>query len=800
MNTHPVLVAAATVLLAGPALATVGGPDGFGYTWDDSAAFSYEAAATALGQGDTDYDVVSLGFSFGFYGQTFNQVTITDNGVIHFDGAIALSGENTSLPTGSAKLIAPFWDDLQPNNGGDVYYGTSGVSPDRVFIAEWRDVPHSATYSPYYTAGDCTVEVKLFEADGGIEFHYQDVQFGDASYDLGASATIGIQDGSQGYALERSHDSAVLSDGTAIRFEPCGDDDGDGYEDDFCGGTDCDDSDPTVHPLAAEIACDWVDNNCDGTIDGEETDDDYDGWDECLGDCDDTDADLNLDDADGDGITSCDGDCDDAEATAYPGNVEVCDSGIDNDCDGVADDVDGDGDGYLAADCGGDDCDDGNPLAHPAGVETCNGFDDDCNGVDDDEGATGCVPFYYDEDEDGYGLTHDVRCLCYPEAPYSAGYGGDCDDGDGAVSPGAAETCNWIDDNCNGAVDEGFDADNDGISACDGDCDDTDPAVNPYATEVCNFVDDDCNGVVDEGFDWDGDGFTTCAGDCDDTDPAISPIAIEDCNGVDENCDGVVDEPFDLDADGVSICAGDCDDDDPAVYPGAAEICDGVDNNCDGVVAPNELDNDGDGWPPCADDCDDGDPSVHPEAPEQCNGEDDDCDGVVDEGTGEDLDGDGYNACQGDCDDYDAAVYPEAEELCDGVDNDCEGGVPEDEVDDDGDGYMVCEDDCDDDDPDLDPVDTDGDGYSTCDHDCDDEEIAAYPGNTEVCDDGIDNDCDGAVDEDDDPCGAGDDDSAGDDDETATDCECRTASARRANVSLVLALLAMAGIRRRNPR
>ena len=42
---------------------------------------------------------------------------------------------------------------------------------------------------------------------------------------------------------------------------PCADADGDGYTDDACGGTDCDDTDAAVNPGATEIACDYVDND-----------------------------------------------------------------------------------------------------------------------------------------------------------------------------------------------------------------------------------------------------------------------------------------------------------------------------------------------------------------------------------------------------------------------------------------------------------------------------------------------------------------------------------------------------------
>jgi len=62
------------------------------------------------------------------------------------------------------------------------------------------------------------------------------------------------------------------------------------------------------------------------------------------------------------------------------------------------------------------------------------------------------------------------------------------------------------------------DLDGDGYTTCDGDCDDTNAAVHPGATETCNGVDDDCNGSIDEPFDADGDGVASCDGDCNDAD------------------------------------------------------------------------------------------------------------------------------------------------------------------------------------------------------------------------------------------------------------------------------------------
>ncbi|MCB9797000.1 MAG: FG-GAP repeat protein [Alphaproteobacteria bacterium] len=174
------------------------------------------------------------------------------------------------------------------------------------------------------------------------------------------------------------------------------------------------------------------------------------------------------------------------------------------------------------------------------------------------------------------------------------------------------------------------DADGDGFEAPE-DCDDANPTVNPAAAERCDEVDQDCDGAVDEGVtqavfvDADGDGFgdpdqaaQACAPsegqvlddrDCDDGDAFVNPAASEACDGVDEDCDGAVDEQAsgailwyaDADGDGFGdpeasalACrapsghvfdATDCEDNDPAVFPGAEEVCDdGVVNDCGGDV------------------------------------------------------------------------------------------------------------------------------------------------------------------------------------------------------------------------
>ncbi len=186
------------------------------------------------------------------------------------------------------------------------------------------------------------------------------------------------------------------------------------------------------------------------------------------------------------------------------------DSGITvGDCESPATwyaDVDGDGhgdpdqeqqacempEGYV--DSAGD-CDDANDQVYSGADELCDQLDNDCDDAIDND-PVDMVASYTDRDNDGYG-DPDTEVFVCEVVSGAVKNDRDCDDANALAFPGAAEVCDGVDNDCNEAVDDAGDADNDGFGACD-DCDDTDDTRYPGATELCDGKDNDCDSNTSE--------------------------------------------------------------------------------------------------------------------------------------------------------------------------------------------------------------------------------------------------------------------------------------------------------------
>jgi hypothetical protein len=202
--------------------------------------------------------------------------------------------------------------------------------------------------------------------------------------------------------------------------------------------------------------------------------------------------------------------------------------------------ADADGDGYGDAarpttaclapegyDVRSDDCNDRDAAIHPEADELCNTLDDDCDGQTDsvDPNLVEGDVYYADTDIDGFGDPATGSHAC--ETPADRVLDStDCDDTEARAHPLADETCDLLDNDCDGLVDlddesvvdslpyyadadgDGFGIDETWVVECfapagyyaslAGDCDDHERDVHPDATEVCDEVDNDCDGHVDD--------------------------------------------------------------------------------------------------------------------------------------------------------------------------------------------------------------------------------------------------------------------------------------------------------------
>jgi len=135
---------------------------------------------------------VAVGFDFPYYEDVYGQVRVCTNGFLNFDGSTGAPYSNQGIPNTSTPnaMIAPFWDDLNPNSAGTIYYHAD--AENQRFIVQWEDVAHYGDsssretfqviltpdgailcqYASVADAGDCTVGMENAAGADGLEVVY----------------------------------------------------------------------------------------------------------------------------------------------------------------------------------------------------------------------------------------------------------------------------------------------------------------------------------------------------------------------------------------------------------------------------------------------------------------------------------------------------------------------------------------------------------------------------------------------------------------------------------------------------
>lgn len=164
-----------------------GGPDKFGYTWDDTVPFNWIDATGGTdtnlnGYGQDLATLVMMPFPFKYYEQTESYVWIAGPGYVVF-GNNSNSWPTQSWPIPRAtppnNVIAPWWTPTYMNTSGPrgrVFYKSGGVSPNRYFVIEWNAVRGGGSNDP--TGGDerYTFELVLHE-NGDFDFEYKTMSY-----------------------------------------------------------------------------------------------------------------------------------------------------------------------------------------------------------------------------------------------------------------------------------------------------------------------------------------------------------------------------------------------------------------------------------------------------------------------------------------------------------------------------------------------------------------------------------------------------------------------------------------------
>ena len=142
------------------------------------------AAGTVLALADDDSRKIPLGFSFSFYGRTYSSVFVNSDGNLTFTaGDVQMTARDLGRFLTGVPRIAPFFDDLNPAEGGQVTYTADAGR----FVVTWTEVPECCLPE---IQPQSSFQVSLFP-DGRVEFAYGSVAAKDAVVGISPGAFTG---------------------------------------------------------------------------------------------------------------------------------------------------------------------------------------------------------------------------------------------------------------------------------------------------------------------------------------------------------------------------------------------------------------------------------------------------------------------------------------------------------------------------------------------------------------------------------------------------------------------------------
>ena len=191
--------------------------DSFGYFWFDSDSSQGPQYGwidiSSIGQAiDFGVDIddgnsgpLNLGFSFNFYGNSFNSVCVCTNGWASFTDSSSTEYGNVGIPDPEPPndMLAVFYDDMNFENGGMAYFYTN--NSDSAIIT-WQDVPD------WRQEGIFTFQIILV-APMSITYQYEEMGPGRLS-----ECSIGIENGDGTIGLEVIQDREYMHNFMAVDF------------------------------------------------------------------------------------------------------------------------------------------------------------------------------------------------------------------------------------------------------------------------------------------------------------------------------------------------------------------------------------------------------------------------------------------------------------------------------------------------------------------------------------------------------------------------------------------------------